>query len=48
MYAEDSTGTEWFMPEENHNVNKHTYDKAPSKDLTFNGKPIEYIMIPVV
>ena len=47
-YNEDSTGTEWYMPEENHNVNEYTHQQAPSDDLLFNGKPIAYIEIPSV
>ena len=44
-YEEDSTGTQWFMPEENHDKDKYTHTTKPNKSERFNNTVIDYKQI---
>ena len=43
-YENDATGTEWFMPEQNHDKDKYTHTSAPSEEK-FDNSVIEYTEI---
>ena len=40
-YADDPTGTTWYMPEASHDASTYTHTSAPSA-TTFNGNPVTY------
>ena len=46
-YADDTTNTVWYMPEDSHDPTSYTYSVAPSA-VTFDGNNVTYSEIPTL
>jgi hypothetical protein len=44
-YADDATGTTWYMPEASHDASTYVHSSAPSGSETFNGNAVTYTEI---